>query len=154
MTDNFNENNGIVNQNRLAPLDPPTDPQLMGQSNDRYPDLSRPRDLLSAALNRSPPYYRSSTLPPVNVTNNGGRAAKPNRPRKSSITENARKPKHERQKSREKASRRMSYDRKAMSAEPSSMAAISGRRWEDLIDAAASATEEGSRDVTPVRFPF
>jgi hypothetical protein len=41
-----------------------------------------------------------------------------------------------------------------MSAEPSSMTAIPGRRWEDLIDAAASATEEGSRDVTPVRTPF
>jgi hypothetical protein len=40
-----------------------------------------------------------------------------------------------------------------MSAEPSSMTAIPGRRWEDLIDAAASATEEGSRDVTPVRTP-
>jgi hypothetical protein len=25
-----------------------------------------------------------------------------------------------------------------------------GKRWEDLIDAAASATEEDSRDLTPV----
>lgn len=44
----------------------------------------------------------------------------------------------------------MSYDRKAFSAEPASAAAIMGKRWEDLIDAAASATEEDSRDLTPV----
>jgi hypothetical protein len=28
-----------------------------------------------------------------------------------------------------------------------------GKRWEDLIDAAASATEEDSRDLTPVSAP-
>ena len=44
----------------------------------------------------------------------------------------------------------MSYDRKAFSAEPAAVAAIMGKRWEDLIDAAASATEEDSRDLTPV----
>jgi hypothetical protein len=44
----------------------------------------------------------------------------------------------------------MSYDRKAMSAEPQSLAAKYGNRWEDLIEAAASATEEDSRDLTPV----
>jgi hypothetical protein len=44
----------------------------------------------------------------------------------------------------------MSYDRKAFSAEPQTAAAIMGKRWEDLIDAAASATEEDSRDLTPV----
>jgi hypothetical protein len=44
----------------------------------------------------------------------------------------------------------MSYDRKAMSAEPSSNNAALGKRWEDLIDAAASATEEDVRDLTPV----
>lgn len=46
--------------------------------------------------------------------------------------------------------RRLSYERKAVSAEPSSAAALLGKRWEDLIDAAASATEEDSRDLTPV----
>lgn len=46
----------------------------------------------------------------------------------------------------------MSYDRKAFSAEPASAAAIMGKRWEDLIDAAASANEEDSRDLTPVSF--
>jgi hypothetical protein len=48
----------------------------------------------------------------------------------------------------------MSYDRKAYSAEPQTAAAILGKRWEDLIDAAASATEEDSRDLTPVRATF
>lgn len=68
--------------------------------------------------------------------------------------QNARKAKHERQRSNDHA-RRMSYDRKAYSAEPSSMAQLMGKRWEDLIDAAASATEEDGRDLTPVRIqPF
>ena len=44
----------------------------------------------------------------------------------------------------------MSHDRKAYSAEPQAAAALFGKRWEDLIDAAASATEEDSRDLTPV----
>ena len=43
--------------------------------------------------------------------------------------------------------RRMSYDRKAFSAEPS---AQYGKRWEDLIDAATSATEDVNDDRTPV----
>jgi hypothetical protein len=46
----------------------------------------------------------------------------------------------------------MSYERKAMSAEPQTAAALYGKRWEDLIDAAASATEEDSRDLTPVSY--
>lgn len=74
---------------------------------------------------------------------------KTSRPRKSSITESARKGKHERQRSRDQ--KRTSGDRKALSAEPSNMAAqVGGKRWEDLLDAAASATEEDSRDLTPV----
>jgi len=100
------------------------------------------RELLPSSLARSPP-GRSSTLPPI------PRSMKPNRPRKSSITQNARKPKHERNKSKENT-RRMSHDRKAFSAEPQTAAALFGKRWEDLIDAAASATEEDSRDLTPV----
>lgn len=66
--------------------------------------------------------------------------------------QNARKGKHERQRSKDH-NRRSSYDRKAYSAEPQTAAAIMGKRWEDLIDAAASATEEDSRDLTPVSFP-
>lgn len=106
-----------------------------------YTSTSIQRELLPSSLARSPP-GRSSTLPP-------GRTLKPNRPRKSSVGQNARKPKHERPKSREHH-RRPSYDRKAFSAEPQTAAAILGKRWEDLIDAAASATEEDSRDLTPV----
>ena len=57
--------------------------------------------------------------------------------------------KHERKRSKEFA-KRLSGDRKAFSSEPSA-ASLYGKRWEDLIDAAASATEEeDSRDLTPV----
>lgn len=108
-----------------------------------YTATSLQRELLPSSLARSPP-GRSSTLPPA------PRSIKPNRPRKSSVGQNARKPKHERQRSKDHA-RRMSYDRKAFSAEPQAAAAILGKRWEDLIDAAASATEEDSRDLTPVQ---
>ena len=107
-----------------------------------YTTASLQRELLPSSLARSPP-GRSSTLPPV------PRSIKPNRPRKSSVGQNARKPKHERTKSKEHV-RRMSHDRKAFSAEPQTAAAFYGKRWEDLIDAAASATEEDSRDLTPV----
>ncbi|KAF1365113.1 hypothetical protein EJ07DRAFT_161225 [Lizonia empirigonia] len=112
-----------------------------------YTSTSIHRELLPSSLARSPP-GRSSTLPPA------PRSIKPNRPRKSSVGQNARKGKHERQKSKDH-NRRMSYDRKAYSAEPQTAAAILGKRWEDLIDAAASATEEDSRDLTPVpQSPF
>ena len=106
---------------------------------------ARPRELLPSIMARSPP-ERSSTLPPIQ------RRDKPARPRKSSITHNARKPKHERTKSKEQA-RRISIDgRKAFSAEPQSAAFALGKRWEDLIEAATSATEaDDDRDLTPVR---
>jgi hypothetical protein len=110
-----------------------------------YTSTSIHRELLPSSLARSPP-GRSSTLPPA------PRSVKPNRPRKSSVGQNARKGKHERQKSKD-YNHRMSYDRKAYSAEPQTAAAILGKRWEDLIDAAASATEEDSRDLTPVSAP-
>lgn len=71
---------------------------------------------------------------------------RPNRPRKTSVTENARKGKHERQRSKDH--KRLSGERKALSVEPGGL--VQGRRWEDLLDAAASATEEDSRDLTPV----
>ncbi|KAL9618174.1 MAG: hypothetical protein Q9160_007069 [Pyrenula sp. 1 TL-2023] len=104
----------------------------------------RARDLLPSALSSSPPGARSSTLPPLQ------RKDKSSRPRKPSVGQNARKPKHERNKSKEFA-RRLSMDgRKAMSAEPASYHA-QGKRWEDLIEAATSATEaEDDRDLTPV----
>lgn len=105
----------------------------------------RRRELLPSILSTSPP-GRSSTLPPIQ------RNPGPNRPRKQSVTKRAREPQHKRQKSRENAVhlRRMSYERKAFSAEPSSaLSAAYGKRWEDLIDAATSATEE-DEERTPV----
>lgn len=114
----------------------------MGEGEFSFANTSTPRELLPSSLARSPP-GRSSTLPP---------APRPNksRPRKSSITQSARRPRHERTRSKE-LQRRMSHDRKAFSVEPpSSGTNVYGKRWEDLIDAAASATEEDSRDLTPV----
>ncbi|KAF2427673.1 hypothetical protein EJ08DRAFT_720684 [Tothia fuscella] len=111
---------------------------------DYYPDFgSSHRELLPSSLARSPPYARSSTLPPA------PRVSKPSRPRKNSVGQNARRPRHERTKSKDHT-KRMSFDRKAMSAEPSSLSAKYGNRWEDLIEAAASATEEDTRDLTPI----
>ncbi|KAJ5662678.1 hypothetical protein N7462_011604 [Penicillium macrosclerotiorum] len=94
----------------------------------------RPRELLPSILNHSPP-GRSSTLPPIQ------RRDKPSRPRKSSISQSARKPKHERPKSKEFGRRPSLGDRKALSAEPQTAAWAQGKRWEDLIEAATSATE-------------
>lgn len=109
----------------------------------------RPRELLPSILGHSPP-GRYSSLPPIQ------RRDKPPRPRKPSVGENARKGKHERGKSKEfnlkEFSRRMSIEgRKAMSAEPPTAAWVQGKRWEDLIEAATSATEvDEDRDLTPV----
>ncbi|OTB08701.1 hypothetical protein M426DRAFT_159837 [Hypoxylon sp. CI-4A] len=119
-------------------------------TSDPYPPLhSAPRrDLLPSILSNSPP-GRSSTLPPLQ------RPLGPNRPRKQSITKRG----HKKQKSRGSAAdwfRRFpnddrlkpgGIDRKAHSVEPT---ADYGKRWEDLIDAAASATEDIDEDRTPV----
>lgn len=99
---------------------------------DSLPPFSPPRPrkdfLLPSILSHSPP-PRSSTLPPIH------RKDRLPRPRKSSITQNARKPKHDRP-------RRPSLgERKALSAEPQTAAWAQGKRWEDLIEAATSATE-------------
>jgi hypothetical protein len=103
---------------------------------------SRPRELLPSILGHSPP-GRSSTLPPIQ--------RKIQRPRKSSITQNARRPKHERTRSKEFGRRPSLNDRKALSAEPQTAAWVQGKRWEDLIEAATSATEvDDDRDLTPV----
>lgn len=115
----------------------------------------RPRELLPSMMANSPP-GRSSTLPPLQRKDSIQRKEKINRPRKSSVTQNSRRPKHEKTKSKD-YSRRLSIEgRKAFSAEPpgAAAAAAMGKRWEDLIDAATSATEADSdRDMTPVR-PF
>ncbi|AEO65723.1 uncharacterized protein THITE_2113026 [Thermothielavioides terrestris NRRL 8126] len=119
-------------------------------------ESARQRDLLPSIMANSPP-GRSSTLPPLH------RPLGPNRPRKQSISKRF----HHRRKSKGPGSdwlRRIQndgnadllrpggHDRKALSAEPSG---DFGKRWEDLIDAAASATEDIDEDRTPVslRFP-
>ncbi|KAI9732776.1 MAG: hypothetical protein M1834_003714 [Cirrosporium novae-zelandiae] len=130
---------------------PPIRNHLKQESVPPFPS-SRPRELLPSFLANSPP-GRSSTLPPLQ--------RKPNRPRKSSVTQNARKPKHERQRSKDHPPlKHLSLDgiygygsRKALSVEPQSSgsAYLQGKRWEDLIEAATSATEvESDRDLTPV----
>ncbi|KAI9823611.1 MAG: hypothetical protein M1832_002392 [Thelocarpon impressellum] len=107
-------------------------------------DPTRQRTLLPSILSKSPP-GRSSTLPPIQ------RRDKPNRPRKSSVTQNARRAQHERKRSRGEHVKNLSYDgRKAFSAEPTSAASAMGKRWEDLIDAATTATEEVDDDRTPI----
>lgn len=65
---------------------------------------------------------------------------RPNRPRKSSVTENARKGKHERDRSKDL--KRFSHDRKGLSQEPNN------QRWEELLEAASAAGD--SKDLTPV----
>ncbi len=118
-------------------------------------DSVRQREILPSILSTSPP-GRSSTLPPLH------RPLGPNRPRKQSITKRG----HQRRKSKGAAAewlRRVQNDsghdflrpgggdRKALSAEPT---ADFGKRWEDLIDAAASATEDIDEDRTPVSLHF
>ncbi|CAG8052004.1 unnamed protein product [Penicillium olsonii] len=101
---------------------------------ETLPPFARPRELLPSILNHSPP-GRSSTLPPIQ------RKDKVSRPRKSSISQSARKPKQDRPKSKDFARRPSLGDRKALSAEPQTAAWAQGKRWEDLIEAATSATE-------------
>ncbi|KAI1780123.1 hypothetical protein F4818DRAFT_166748 [Hypoxylon cercidicola] len=129
----------------LPPIHMGNDP-----TSEPFPSLnSAPRrDLLPSILSNSPP-GRSSTLPPLQ------RPLGASRPRKQSITKRG----HKKQKSRGSAAdwlRRIQNDerlkpggndRKAYSVEPT---ADYGKRWEDLIDAAASATEDIDEDRTPV----
>lgn len=115
---------------------------------------SRTRELLPSILAHSPP-GRSSTLPPIH------RREKIQRNRKGSITQSGRKGKHNRSRSKEFGRRPSLNERKALSAEPQTAAWVQGKRWEDLIEAATSATEvDDDRDMTPVcdnstkTFPF
>jgi len=125
-------------------------PSLRAQfSEDTLPPFqpSRNRELLPSILQS--PGSRYSSLPPIQ------RRDKIQRPRKS-VGQNARKGKHERGTSREfsakEFTRRLSVEgRKAMSAEPPTAAWVQGKRWEDLIEAATTATEaDDDRDLTPV----
>ncbi|GAB7356351.1 hypothetical protein MBLNU459_g7141t1 [Dothideomycetes sp. NU459] len=101
--------------------------------------------LLPSSLVKSPS-SRHATLPPMQRSSS--QISRSSHPRKSSLSHSARKIKHE--KNRLKGHfRHTSHDRKALSAEPN-MPNMYGKRWEDLIDAATSATEEDSRDLTPI----
>ncbi|EXJ95196.1 hypothetical protein A1O1_00315 [Capronia coronata CBS 617.96] len=110
---------------------------------------SRNRELLPSILQS--PGSRYSSLPPIQR-----RDKLQQRDRKPSMGQNARKGKHERGKPREfsakEFSRRLSVEgRKALSAEPPTAAWVQGKRWEDLIEAATTATEaDDDRDLTPV----
>jgi hypothetical protein len=110
---------------------------------ESLPTFARPRELLPSILNHSPP-GRSSTLPPIQ------RRDKISRPRKSSISQSARKPKQDRPRSKEFPRRPSIGDRKALSAEPQTAAWAQGKRWEDLIEAATSATEADDEHYSEV----
>ena len=142
MSDTEAHKQAMRNSIELPPL-----PNNFEPTSEPYSHLNqhRRRELLPSILSTSPP-GRSSTLPPIH------RSSGPTRPRKQSVSKRAREPQHRRQKSKGEQAylRRMSYDRKAYSAEPSTaLSAAYGKRWEDLIDAATSATEE-DEERTPV----
>lgn len=133
----------------LSSIELPPLRRLDHPTSSPYTPLPRPHDRLSALLSHSPP-NRSSTLPPIRPPQ--GHA----RPRKQSLSRHAREPPHKRHKSRDGMGlghmRRGSYERKAMSAEPSGFGY--GKRWEDLLDAATSATSDVGEDRTPVCVSF
>lgn len=116
---------------------------------DTLPPFQPHRELLPSIL--TSPTGRYASLPPIY------RRDKPQKARKDSVGQHARKGKHEREKSKDfssikEFSRRFSNEgRKAMSAEPPTAAWMQGKRWEDLIEAATSATDaDDDRDLTPV----
>lgn len=128
------------------------DPQLAEdqsfmQSHPSFPVTSEQHQpgLLPNAMANSPPPEDRETLPPHHQRRPSTSHV---RPRKTSLSQHARLAKHERRRSKD-LSKRNSGERKAFSAEPGATSAL-GKRWEDLIDAATSATEEDSRDLTPV----
>ncbi|KAJ2902555.1 transcription factor [Zalerion maritima] len=117
-------------------------------TSEPFPPLNSSNRNLTSILSNSPP-GRSSTLPPIQRFGP--------RPRNKSITKRgAHRKKNSkgntsewvRRLQNEERLRPPNHERKALSAEPS---ADFGKRWEDLIDAAASATEDIDEDRTPVR---
>ena len=128
-------------------VDPALEDATFMQDHGGFPASSNSdqQGLLPSSLARSPP-DRPSTLPPLQRS----LSKQYSRPRKSSLSQQARMAKHERKRSKE-FSKRNSGERKSFGGFEPSAATLYGKRWEDLIDAAASATEEeGSRDLTPV----
>lgn len=103
--------------------------------------------LLPSTLDRSPT-ERPATMSSLQRSLSRSQQGRPRQKSLSQINRPAGVSKHERRKSKEL--KRKSLDKKAFSNDPTP-AALYGKRWEDLIDAATSATEEDSRDLTPVR---
>ena len=117
-------------------------------TSEPFPPLNSNRNI-AALLSHSPP-ERSPTLPPIQRLG-------PSRPRNKSISKrgahrkkNSRGSDWVRRLQNEGRLRPPNHGRKALSAEPS---AEYGKRWEDLIDAATSATEDIDEDRTPVGSP-
>ena len=112
----------------------------------RMPPSPLPKNVSPTELMRMPipaPDSRASSMQPfprVKVT----------KPKKNTVTDHARQSKHERDRERE-FSKRFSRgsDIKSGSVEPNG---LFGNKWEDLLEAAASASEADcrSRDLTPV----
>jgi hypothetical protein len=124
-------NDHVTDAKRAHMVDPTLSAGQQFLDSQYQEDQSHPSGL---SLLKSPS-SRQNTLPPMQRS-----ISHSSRPRKNSLTQSARKAKHERDKIK-------SENRKALSAEPN----MYGKRWEDLIDAATSATEE-DRDLTPVRW--
>ncbi|KAL9021781.1 MAG: hypothetical protein Q9185_001016 [Variospora sp. 1 TL-2023] len=147
----FGSETGYISENEPRPHTQSSSIELPPIHNHAHPEMippfqsPRPRELLPPIVTSSPP-GRSSTLPPLH------RKERPPRLRKSSITQNSRKAKHERHKSTDNARRLSIEGRKALSAEPHGPAAMAqGKRWVDLLEAATSANEADSdRDLTPI----
>lgn len=109
---------------------------------DTFSPLGRRGELLPSILS-TPQFERSSTLPPIQ------RIPSVNRPRKESLSKRAREPQHKRNRSKcENVNLwKVNFDRKAQSTESLSSISVGwGKRWEDLIDAATSATKDTDED--------
>ncbi|RKF59373.1 putative RfeD protein [Erysiphe neolycopersici] len=105
---------------------------------DSFSPLSQRGEILPSILS-TPQFERSSTLPPIR------RIHTVNRPRKESISKRAREPQHKKNNPKGENAHlwRINFDRKAQSTEISSgLSGAWGKRWEDLIDAATSATKD------------
>ena len=126
-------------------VDPTLDEPPFLQDHNPFPTTTSQEQpgLLPSMLPRSPT-DRHAALAPLQRSH----SRQHTRPRNKSLTQ-AKIAKHERRRSRDIA-KRNSLDRSKFSIEPTA-ASLYGKRWEDLLDAATSATEEdGSRDLTPV----
>ncbi|KAL1587121.1 hypothetical protein WHR41_04328 [Cladosporium halotolerans] len=148
--DNIGQNYYAEQNNDMKPqnyhVDPTLDEPPFMQDPTSFPATTGQDQpgLLPSSLARSPP-DRNATLPPLQRSHSRQHA----RPRNKSLTQQARMAKHERKRSKDSI-KRSGGERKLFSGEPTP-AALYGKRWEDLIDAATSATEEeGSRDLTPI----